>query len=427
MFHKIVFKIGQKLRNPSINNWYSFLKESEKWSLEELEAYQFKKLKELLEFAYSYSPYYKQSFDACEVSPSDLKTIKDFNKFPVLSKEAVIRYNKTIHAEYSFKKVFKATTSGSSGNSLGFKRDEKADSFNRAAIFRGYSWYGIKPWDRNGYFWGFNFSKIEKIKADFLDFLQNRFRVFSYEKGAFQKFVKKLQNAKFIHGYSSMIYESAKLINEKGLQKPSGIKLVKGTSEKILDSYKAEVKKAFGVSIISEYGATESGIIAFECPEGNMHLNMEGVIVEEQDKEILVTNLQMKSFPIIRYKLGDYIQLAPKKEVCDCGRKHRILEEITGRIGENIHGLKNQYPSLYFYYIFKNLSKNKKLQLTYQIIQKEKGALVFQIEENLNAIECNYLKEEIYKYFEDDITYEIIVNSKKETFTEKSKSFISYI
>lgn len=64
------------------------------------------------------------------------------------------------------------------------------------------------------------------------------------------------------------------------------------------------MEKAFGAKIISEYGAAESGLIAYECPEcGNMHINMENVIVEESEGEIVVTNLLSRSFPIIRYKL----------------------------------------------------------------------------------------------------------------------------
>ena len=65
-----------------------------------------------------------------------------------------------------------------------------------------------------------------------------------------------------------------------------------------------------------------------------MHISMEGVLVEEVDKEIIVTNLQLKSFPFIRYKLGDYITLDDNKMNCSCGLKHRIITEVTGRIGE---------------------------------------------------------------------------------------------
>ena len=39
MIAKAIFKLGQKLRNPSLNKWYLFLKSSENWTLEELEAY----------------------------------------------------------------------------------------------------------------------------------------------------------------------------------------------------------------------------------------------------------------------------------------------------------------------------------------------------------------------------------------------------
>lgn len=224
-----------------------------------------------------------------------------------------------------------------------------------------------------------------------------------------------------------MLFQTAKLINERGLPKPQKIKMIKGTSEKIFDSYQEEVQKAFGLKIISEYGATESGIIAFECPEGNMHINMEGVLVEEVNDEILVTNLQMKSFPIIRYQLGDYIQLASKDEVCRCGKNHSILKEVTGRVGANVYGFKEIYPSLYFYYIFKNLVKNKDLKLNYQIIQNQKGFLEFNIEQAINNQEISLLKEEIKKYFKEDMTVEIKQNIVLKSTKGKFKSFISNI
>ncbi len=38
MFHKLIYILGSKLRNPSLKNQFDFLKESETWSLEKLEA-----------------------------------------------------------------------------------------------------------------------------------------------------------------------------------------------------------------------------------------------------------------------------------------------------------------------------------------------------------------------------------------------------
>ena len=81
----------------------------------------------------------------------------------------------------------------------------------RAAVQRGYSWYNVKPWERNAYFWGFNFSRVQQIKTRFLDALQNRFRIFSLKSSDLKRFVRKLENTKYIHGYSSMIYEVARV------------------------------------------------------------------------------------------------------------------------------------------------------------------------------------------------------------------------
>lgn len=425
MLHKLLFNLGERLRNPSIRKWFAFLKGSEKWSIEELESYQLQQLKELLVFAKTNSEYYKDKLRNIDVA--SLSSLEDIKQLPILSKADVIEHNEAIHTKHTFKKVFTATTSGSSGDPLVYKREEEADSFNRASIFRGYSWHNVQPWERNGYFWGFDFSGFKRFKISLLDALQNRFRVFDYKEKAFNQFVKKLQKARYVHGYSSMIYQSAKLINDKKLPKPKHLKMVKGTSEKIYDSYKEEIKKAFGVPIISEYGAAETGIIAFECTEGNMHINMEGVIVEEINHQIVVTNLQMKAFPIIRYELGDYISLAPENTVCSCGKSHRVLEEVTGRIGENVYGNKEIYPSLYFYYIFKNLGKKHNLKLTYQIVQKEKGILIFNLKETLTEKQELLLKQEIHNYFNDDITYNIYQNVKKTVVKGKTKSFISYI
>jgi len=427
MFYKMIYWLGQNYRNPSLKMSLNFLKKSDNWSLKELEDYQLKKIKELVNFSFKNSSYYNAKLKEFGVSPKDIKTLSDIKKLPIITKQELITKNKEIHTDFKFEKVFKSVTSGSTGTSLEFLREETADSFNRASIYRGYSWYNVNPWEKNGYFWGFNFSFLKKIKTKFLDALQNRFRVFSYDTKEFNSFVKKAQKAKYIHGYSSMIYQASKIINEKGLSKPKGLKMIKGTSEKIFENYHDEVKKAFGLKIISEYGAAETGIIAFECPEGNMHINMEGVYVEEVNNEIIVTNLQMQSFPIIRYKLGDYIRVSKREKKCTCGREHLILDEVTGRVGGNVYGKQQVYPSLVFYYIFKNLMNIDGISLNYQIIQSKKGMLKFKIEQNLSNGESLKLKKEIHKYFKEDMEIEIIQKAILHSFKGKLKSFISEI
>lgn len=427
MIHKIVYKIGRQLRNPSIKKWFLFLKTAESKSLEELKAYQLNKLQEIVNIAYSNSSYYKKKFDTHNIKPSSIKSLTDINKLPILEKTELLENSASIHTNLRFKKVFVANTSGTSGASLEFKRDESADSFNRAAALRGYTWYNVKPWERNGYFWGYNFSKFETVKTKLFDYFQNRFRIFNFNKNQLKSFSKKLNTAKYLHGYSSMIYEIAKMINSAKIEKPKNLKMIKGTSEKIYDSYQKEVKEAFGLKMINEYGATESGIIAFECPFGNMHITMEGVLVEEVDNEIIITNLQMQSFPIIRYKLGDYVKFAPENKKCSCRLAHTIIEEVRGRVGERVYGIEAIYPSLYFYYIFKNLASKHSLFLTYQVVQNKKGMLQFNIEQRLNSKQLELLKDEIRRYFKNDVNFEINHTLNLNSVSKKINSFISTI
>jgi len=425
MIYNNIYKIGVRYRNPSLWQYYIFLKNSETWNSGQLQQFQFDRCKDFLKFVYKYSDYYKLVFDAVGFVPSMMQSLDDMKVIPIIDKSVLLDKNKEIHTKYKFKKVRLSETSGTSGQVLKFYRNEEWDSANRAAMFRGYSWYDVYPWDRNGYFWGYNIDKKAQCRTKILDVLQNRFRVFSYDEEHIRIFANKLKKAKYLNGYSSMIYETAKLINQLGISDIYNLKMIKGTSEKIYDNYDDEVKKAFGHKIISEYGSAESGLIAFECPEcGNMHINIENVIVEEENGEIVVTNLLSRSFPIIRYKLGDSILLADENFNCPCGRNHPILLDVQGRIGKSIYGKTKKYPSLTFYYVFKNLALNKKIALNYQAKQREKGKIILNIEQD--SPECIYdLQAEIDKYFGKDVDFEINWGKTIHAHNGKLRDFIT--
>lgn len=425
MLSKIIYLIGSKLRSPELKEKYKFLKETECWTIEDLENYQLNQLKKLIKVAYDKSTFYQQVFQEAGFSPNDLKTLNDLKKIPIITKKDILENNLDIQNREGFRKLLLSETSGSTGEPLVFYRNSEWDAGHRAAQLRGYSWFGINPWDRNGYFWGYSFSLVKKLKTKVLDILLNRFRLFSYHEDNIINFAEKLKNVKYLEGYSSMIYEVAKVVNKYSLG-PFNLKMIKGTSEKIYDSYQEEVTKAFGQKIISEYGAAETGIIAYECPSGHMHIAMENVIVEEENGEAVITNLLSDSFPIIRYKLGDSIVI-DKKTVCSCGMKHYIVKDILGRVGKTIHGVSNKYPSLTLYYIFKNFTLNHNITLNYQAIQKERGKLEIHIDTTMNQKSIENLIKECKSYFNDDIEVKIFPNSLKREFDKKFKDFITEI
>lgn len=152
---KIIYLLGEKLRNPSLNVRFNFLKNSESWGKNKLHSYQLERLNALLLFAKEHSSFYEHSLKDITLP---LTSLDEFNKIVIVQKTDLINRNSEVSTvdSFAFSKIFRAETSGTSGQTLEFYKDEFWDSSNRASIRRGYSWYGVEPWDRNGYLWGFN-------------------------------------------------------------------------------------------------------------------------------------------------------------------------------------------------------------------------------------------------------------------------------
>lgn len=418
-----IFHLGAKRRNPSLEAEYRRVKESEGLDRKSLDELQFQRAVAFLDFAGEHSPYYRKLFRERGFHPRRIDSLEDLAILPAITKDELMAATKEIHTDFPFRGTFNAETSGTTGGALEFRKDERWDSINRAYLMRGYDWYGVKPWSRNGYLWGYDIAPAQRRKTRMLDALQNRFRIFTYDRESVREFAAKLESAAYVAGYSSMIYEVAKLINESGLRCPQ-LKMVKGTSEMILDSYQPEAEKAFGRRIVSEYGAAEAGLIAFECPQGSMHINVEDVVVEtDPDGGIIVTNVASRSFPIVRYRLGDAIRLSD--EPCSCGRAHPVIAEILGRKGATVEGREKRYPALTFYYVFKNLALQESVLLNYKALQEEPGSIVVNIEGPENRIHEPMVRAELRKYFADDLSIDLRFVDSFDRATRKMQYFES--
>ncbi|MEZ4330520.1 MAG: phenylacetate--CoA ligase family protein [Myxococcota bacterium] len=424
---ELLYRLGSRWRNPHLESSYRFLLETDRWTRERLDAHQLERCRGFLTFAGRHSAYYRDLFSEIGFEPTALASIEDLRRIPPVDKQVLIRENARIRSRHSFPRLHECATSGTSGAVLKFPRDEEWDSAMRAAERRGYAWHGVEPWERNGYFWGFQIEGWKRVQTRVLDALQNRFRLFSYDEEEITRFARRLRHARYVEGYSSMIYEVARKVNQLGLAGGLELKMVMGTSEKIYESYQAEVLAAFGRRIISEYGAAETGLIAFECPAGSMHIVSEHVVVEvEEDGEILVTNLLSRSFPVIRYRLGDSVKLAPSDFVCGCGRSHPVILDVEGRIGKVIRGIEGTYPSLTLYYVFKNIAHSDHVELSYQAHQREKGKLILLIEQD-RPEHASKIDREMRRYFGSDLVWEIAFGRTFERAGGKLRDFITTI
>jgi phenylacetate-CoA ligase len=422
MIAKWIYKIGEIIHNNRIAHHTQELEKTDFADLHTLQDLQLERLKTLLRHAKQHSPRYRDKLQGIDIKNFSIEVL---TSLPILTKEELREHTSEFLNNPNDDKTFTASTSGSTGEAMLFYKNIDWDAAARAAQIRAYDWYGIKPWMKNLYFWGFNTSWKKLLFVRATDLLMNRKRIFSYDEKTISGNEAYLRRCAYIDGYSSAIFTLAQYFEKNGIHF-SNIKMVKGTSEKIYDSYQPVIERVFGKRMISEYGAAETGIIAFECPKGNMHIAMENVIVEEVDKRILVTNLFSYSLPIIRYDLGDYIELDTRSN-CACGRSHYILKEVTGRIGDKIRGIRGTYPSLYLYYVFKNISLGYRLNLGYFAKQEEIGHLKLNVmydDINYMLVE-NYIAEEMTKLFGDDITWSIEFVKKIDHQGKKTQAFES--
>ncbi len=83
-----------------------------------------------------------------------------------------------------------------------------------------------------------------------------------------------------------------------------------------------------GIPIVEEYGSTETGTIAGQCPDGSLHLWADRAIFEVWNAEtgelsdsgrgqLVVTPLYREAMPLLRYNLADDVEVA--HDNCTCG------------------------------------------------------------------------------------------------------------
>ena len=405
----------ERLRGEPIDLYLRELLENEKLDLEQLKELQWRKFTELLKHAYENSPYYRELFRREGLHPSDIRSASDVAKIPALTKaEFQINASKML-IDNPPRQMTLAKTSGSTGDPLKFYKDRKSSGYTMAAMYRGHLWHGLDIGAKEAMLWGVpvNFGQRQKTRAR--DIVLNRFREREYnlKDHILRDFYNKMIRRKpaYLMGYSSMVYEFARFLREEGLDgKCLGLRLVKCTSETIQDIYRETIEDVFGCNIVSEYGAAETGLIAFECDKGNHHLLLDCAYVHyvEQDilvdgeplKKILVTDLHNYAVPIINYEVGDTV--VTSDHTCPCGRPFPLLKRIIGRLGDVVLTPSGQrLHSIIFYYIMKGLTDKGGGIKSFKVYQKAQDRLKVMLvkDKKFKQKSLEFLSKEFQRHF----------------------------
>lgn len=327
--------------------------EESQWSdLATLTNKQWQSLKETIEYAYKFSPYYAALFKSLNITPDDIKSPADYLKIPVTTKLDV-RNNADlfISTQYDKRTLEVAKTGGSTGVSLNLYFDKECQERRNAAAIRSDRWAGWQLGLKRASLWGNphlpkTFKQI--VRHHLLDrtIYLDTMALNDQTMGAFIS-IWKAERPKAIFGHAHSIYMFAKYVasvNEHSLRPHA----IVATSMMLLDHERALIESVFDCKVTNRYGCEEVGLIGCECEQHNgMHLNTDHLYVEflndsnqpvvaGEPGKIILTDFNNKGMPLLRYQIEDIG--IPSDRTCACGRGLPLMEGLQGRVADFLKG-----------------------------------------------------------------------------------------
>ena len=343
------------------NKNFDFLNDSQWWSRTHLENYRNEKLRKLINHCYENVPYYNDLFKLNRINPTDINTIDDLYKIPILTKE-LIRENREkliSNSKLNFHNGSSGRTGASTGSPLIFYRDSFSDQIAWLSFLRFYRWMGYEWGEKSVWLWGapvIRVAKKQRLYIKIANWLQSsyvkqiyRFDAFKMDDIKLHKYIRNIRriNPKILRGYVSALVKLARFCREYGYNDILP-KAVTTTAEMLHNRDRMILENQFNCKVFDHYACGECLGMAFECEKHEgLHVTDEHCVIEFVDKnnervrpgdkgKLILTDLDNYVMPFIRYENGDVGSY--KKERCGCGRGLSMINPIEGRVSDLIIG-----------------------------------------------------------------------------------------
>jgi phenylacetate-CoA ligase len=381
-------RLSDFLTGKHVWEYYQLYLKTQWYGPEEMDDFKLLKFKKLIIHCFENVPFYRNHIVDSGMDPYKIKDFEILKSLPVIDKKTVLdNYRQFCPTNLNhFRKVKISKTSGTTGQILKTRSDAETRSSTWGSFERFNSWMEKKSGDciinlKGGHV--IKSSVREKIKNKAVAVLENKYLLDAYdltEKGIehYYRLIKRFENP-ILRGYCQNIYDLANIFKKKGYF--FRFKAITTTAEPLMPFHRKLFREVFGCETFDQYGCGEVGGVAYECnAHEGLHITEERVMLDlDSDNEIVLTDLDNLTFPLIRYRNGDQAILSDK--FCSCGRKSKVLKEIIGRTSDNVYGPNgNSLHWGYFHHLLidSNIAVNKNL-LKFQVIQKQINELDFLI------------------------------------------------
>lgn len=313
-----------------------------------IEALQVEKFNIIWKNACTNVPFYAQWRDKYDL-PESISSLSELESWPVLTKSDLRNLDLFKRSDVAEPKG-RILTGGSTGEPI--RLPSFGDSTSGVNQMVGRRKYGIESGDRTFLLWGHEHlygtglkRKINAFKRRLKDWLGGWKRVSAYDLGesamreaygSFSKF-----RPKFIIGFSPAVLAFVRHNKDKAKLVDS-VQVILCTAGPLSNDEKVEIEEFFGGVVCMEYGSVECGVIAYTRPrDGQYDVFWSTHLLQAQKQsdgeyKNLVTRLIDCYVPLIRYDIGDYLDL-------DCANeeenKRSVLEikSVKGRPSEMIN------------------------------------------------------------------------------------------
>jgi phenylacetate-CoA ligase len=399
--------------NSSYQKTYNFVRQSQWWSSEQIQKYQWQQLTALLHHAYEYVPYYTQLFKTRGITPDDIQSLQDFQQLPFLTKEIVQEHTNefkaTNYPAYTFEEN---STGGSTGFLLRFNVEkgvwfakhlaymklllERAEcqSLDKSVQIIGRE----KPWE---------YRPLSRT------LVLSSYQMTDQNLPRYIKKIRRLQPQYFI-GYPSAITMLATYMKHHSIELKE-IKAIFCFGETIYDWQREFLEKFFQCRVHGQYGHREQCVLAGTCEKSNSYhifpdygfvelidRNEQPVIQDGESGEIVATGFHTGIFPFIRYKTGDIAIYSTHH--CECGRNYQLFKSIEGRVQDfMVSKTKRLVPLMGVLQLIAKSSPNMK---EYQLCQDCEGEIKLHIvkKEGFSSDDVRHIRENFQKRLGDEFS-----------------------
>lgn len=322
------------------------------WSPERIRRYQEQRLRALIEYCWQYVPFYRRHWAGAIASPSDVGTLDDLPRLPLLTKDHIRENLDALKSTHPRVKGNAARTGGSTGQPVIFQMSNADEQLTWAQMYLGWSWAGYRvgaPFlvvggESVGVGLGDNRTLKDRVMNRWVTSGSN----LTLERTRALVASHHFHRIELIYGYPNSIRELCEYLDQ--LQaRPRSLRGVMCTAEVMRPEVRERIQAVLGVRVLDQYGLNDGGLLACEGPEQDgLHLFFHRALLEIIDDEghpvhelkisgrAIATQYSNLAMPFVRYETGDRVHWH-SFERSPSGVAWPRIGPVDGRTGDVLH------------------------------------------------------------------------------------------